>query len=145
MTQKRPDGHQRIIPMLSYDDAPAAITFLCEAFGFEEIYRMDMPDGSIGHAELRHHDNILMLATTWKAAGMASPKDLAGVHGQLHIYVDDVDAHFEQARKAGATIAEEPADQFHGSRSYRAVDLEGHRWIFACQIQAAAADGEAGS
>ncbi len=135
MTQKRPEGHQRIIPMLSYDDAPAAIAFLCEAFGFEETYRLDMPDGSIGHAELSHHDNVLMVATTWKAAGMANPQDLGGVHGQVHVYVDDVDAHFEKAKAAGATIAAEPADQFHGARSYRAVDQEGHRWMFACQVR----------
>jgi uncharacterized glyoxalase superfamily protein PhnB len=129
---------QRIFPMLAYDDAPAALEFLCKAFGFEERYRMGMPDGTIGHAEVALGDQVVMLATTWKAAGMASPKDLAGVHAQLRCTVDDVEAHFARARAAGATIAAEPEDQPYGERVYRAVDPEGHRWIFAAPLGAPA-------
>ena len=51
------------------------------------------------------------------------------------VYVDDVDAHFAQAREAGATIATEPEDQPHGARTYRATDPEGHRWIFSQQVR----------
>ena len=119
-----------IVAMLAYDDAPAAIDFLCRAFGFTESFRLKMPDGSVGHAELVLGDAHLQLATTWKAGGMASAKDLPAVHSQLNVRVDDVDAHCARAMENGAVIAEEPADQFHGSRSYRALDPEGHRWIF---------------
>ena len=121
----------QIAPYLSYADAPAAIEFLCRAFGFEERFRFPMPDGSIRHAELGYGDSVLMLATAWEAARMASPLALPGLHSQLHCTIDDVDAHFERARREGATIAAEPADSDHGGRMYRAVDLEGHRWIFA--------------
>ncbi len=121
---------QRFIPMLAYDDAPAAITWLCEAFGFEEGFRYDMPDGQVGHAELGLGGQVFNLASTWRAAGMASPRDLPGRHGQILCTVDDVDAHYERARAAGATIAAVPVDQDYGARNYRAVDLEGHRWIF---------------
>ena len=126
---------QRITPMLAYADAPAALEFLRAAFGFEERFRMPMADGRIGHAELVHGDNVLMLASAWVPAGMASPQDLAGVHSQLYCLVDDVDAHYRRARAAGATIIGEPEDQPHGARTYRALDPEGHRWIFGSPLR----------
>jgi PhnB protein len=130
-----PRGPQTLVPCLSYDDAPAAIAFLCDAFGFEERYRLAMPDGRIGHAELAYRDNLLMLASAYPEMGFASPAKLPAVHGQVHIEVEDVDAHFERARAAGATIAAEPADQPYGDRVYRVVDPEGHRWIFATHVR----------
>jgi uncharacterized glyoxalase superfamily protein PhnB len=125
---------QRIIPYLAYADAPAALAFLCDAFGFEEKFRMPMDDGRIGHAEIAYRDNTLFLASVWKEVGAASPRDLAGVHCQIYCIVDDVDAHFRRARDAGATVINEPADQPYGERTYRAMDLEGHRWIFGAPI-----------
>jgi len=122
---------QSISPYLTYDDAPAAIAFLCEAFGFEQTFRLDMPDGRIGHAELRCGDVRVLLASVFPEMGLASPRDLPGVHCQIHCVVDDVDAHFERAKAAGATIAAEPEDQFYGDRVYRAADPEGQRWMFA--------------
>src|SRR5690349_21048337 len=113
---------QRIIPYLAYADAPAAISFLCGAFGFTERFRMPMDDGRIGHAEIACEDgNVLYLASLWKEAGNMSPKDLPGVHCQLYCMVDDVDAHFRRARDAGATVIGEPADQPYGVRTYRAM------------------------
>jgi len=124
-------GPQKIVPMLAYRDAPAAIDFLCRAFGFEEKFRLKMPDGRVGHAELTFAGNTVMLATAYPEFGLQSPSDLPAVHAQIMCSVDDVDAHHERARAAGATIAAAPEDQFHGSRMYRAVDPEGHRWIFS--------------
>lgn len=120
--------------MLAYDQAPEAIDFLCAAFGFEERSRMNMPDGGIGHAELVLHGNVLMLATTWKAGGLASPRDLPAMPVQLYCEVDDVDAHFRRAKDAGATVIAEPEDQPYGFRMYRALDGEGHRWLFASPL-----------
>ncbi len=124
----------RIVPYLSYSDAPAAIEFLEKAFGFEEAFRFAMPDGSIGHAELAYGKSSVYLASAFEPFGFVSPRELTGVHCQLYCYVDDVDAHYERARAAGATIAAEPADQDHGTRIYRAIDPEGHRWIFATDL-----------
>ena len=120
---------QGIIPYLAYRDAPAALTFLCEAFGFEERYRMAMDDGRIGHAELAYRGNVIMLASAWREAGFTSPLDLDGIHTQIYCSVDDADGHYERARAAGATIVSEPHNA-HGKRSYRALDPEGHRWLF---------------
>lgn len=121
---------QRIVPYLAYSDAPAAIEFLCRAFGFEERFRYPMSNGLIGHAELMYEDNVLMLASAADEFGFVSPKDLAGASCQVYCRVNDVDAHYEHAREAGTTIAAAPKDQ-HGERIYRAMDLEGHRWMFS--------------
>jgi PhnB protein len=125
---------QTIIPYLAYEDAPAALTFLHDAFGFEERFRMAMPDGRIGHAEVSLGESVLFLASLWKEVGHMSPKDLPGVHCQIYCQVDDVDAHFLRAREAGATVIDEPSDQDHGERTYRAMDPEGHRWIFGAPL-----------
>jgi PhnB protein len=125
-----PNHGQLIIPYLAYADAAAALEFLEKAFGFVERFRYPMPDGTIGHAEIGYQDNIVMLATAFEPMGFASPRDLTGCAAQMMCYVDDVDSHFERARSAGATIAAPPSED-HGQRSYRAVDPEGHRWIFA--------------
>jgi uncharacterized glyoxalase superfamily protein PhnB len=125
------EDRQVFTPLLAYDDAPAALEFLCRAFGFEEEFRFDMPDDRIGHAVLRFAGGKIALATTWTQGGMASPLSLPAVHSQVFCEVLDVDAHYERAKAEGATIAEAPGEPSHGSRSYRALDLEGHRWVFA--------------
>lgn len=126
---------QKASPYLSYDDAPGAIDFLCRAFGFEERFRYPMEDGRLGHAELDLEGGVLMLASAYEEMGFASPRNLEAHHAQIHWWVEDVDAHYERARAAGATIAAEPDEQ-HGSRMYRAMDPEGHRWIFATKVEA---------
>jgi uncharacterized glyoxalase superfamily protein PhnB len=129
---------QRIVPMLAYEDAPAAIDFLCRAFGFKERWRMAGEDGFIGHAEVELGENIVMLASVWRDGGLATPNELGAVHCQLRCAVPDVDAHYRQARAAGAIVLDEPADQDYGERVYRAIDPEGHRWIFATPLERAA-------
>ena len=74
------DTEPRIIPYLAYADVPAAIDFLCRAFGFEERFRMPMDDGRIGHAELTYGKEVIMLALVWPELGLASPRNLSGVH-----------------------------------------------------------------
>jgi PhnB protein len=90
-----------------------------------------MPDGRIGHAEVELDGQTLMLASVYPEIGLATPMKLDGVHCQVYCYVDEVDEHFSRARAAGAIIVNEPENQDHGARSYRAMDPEGHRWIFA--------------
>jgi len=136
MVANPPEATQRLVPYLAYADAPAAIAFLGRAFGFEEKFRFPMPDGRIGHAELTlDGQRVLMLASVYPEMGFASPADLPGLPSQVFCYVDDVDAHYERARAAGATIAAEPKDEPHGDRMYRAVDPEGHRWMFATHVR----------
>lgn len=121
---------QGIVPALSYDDAPAMIEFLCRAFGFEERLRLDMPDGSIGHASLLSGQDEVTLASAYPEGGLGGPSRLPHLHASVLVYVDDVDAHYARAVAEGATILQEPEDQFFGDRTYRAEDPEGGRWWF---------------
>lgn len=130
MTDSNAPHEQRIKPALSYADASAAIEFLCRAFGFKESFRLEMPDGSIGHAELTYRDATISLASAWTEGGLGSPRSLPHLHACIQVYVDDVDAHYERSKAEGASIYEELGDQFYGERTYRAHDLEGHRWWF---------------
>lgn len=119
---------QRIVPYLIYQDAPGAIEFLCKAFGFSERFRYDDKDGRIGHAELELLGDTLMLASVYEGFG-DSPLNLPTVSASVYCVVDDLDAHFQRARDAGATIVAEPHDD-HGGRMYRAMDPEGQRFLF---------------
>ena len=125
--------------MLAYADAAGAIEFLCDAFGFEVVMRLDGPDGTVGHAELQLGDAgaAVELASVWREAGMATPAELPAVASQIGVELDsaaDVDAHYERARAAGAIVVGEPTDQEYGLRTYRAIDPEGHRWYFGGPI-----------
>ena len=135
-----PGRRQRIVPALSYDDAPAMIDFLCNAFGFVERFRLDMPDGSVGHASLIYGDSEVTLGTAFPEGGLGGPGRLPHRHASVMVYVDDVDAHFEVAKAAGAEITQEPEDQFYGDRTYHAVDPEGGLWWFHQEVREVSAE-----
>ena len=130
MTDDIPEITQRIVPALSYDDAPAMMEFLCRAFGFEERFRLDMPDGTIGHASLTSDGAEITLASAYPEGGLGGPVGLPHLHASIMVYVDDVDAHYARAVAEGANILEELTDQFYGDRTYRAADPEGGHWWF---------------
>jgi uncharacterized glyoxalase superfamily protein PhnB len=132
---------QRVIPMLSYEDVARAADWLTAAFGFEETERVDF-EGRVAHVTLRLDDGVVFLGSP--SVDYRSPNTLAResepvrrmletpyVVDGVMVYVDDVAAHFEGARTAGATILSElEVDADLGERRYRAADLEGHRWMF---------------
>ncbi|MYE06308.1 MAG: VOC family protein [Chloroflexi bacterium] len=126
---------QRIVPALSYDDAPAMIEFLCRAFGFTERFRLDMPDGTIGHASLLSGEDEVTLASAFPEGGLGGPGRRPHLHASVMVYVDDVDAHYAHAVSEGATILQEPEDQFFGDRTYRAEDPEGGHWWFHQELE----------
>jgi uncharacterized glyoxalase superfamily protein PhnB len=129
-----------VIPMLSYEDGPAALDWLAEAFGFQEVARMLNPDGTLSHGEMLVGAGRIMLATPTQA--YESPRRHAEhceqtrawmqvpwvINGVL-VYVDDIDAHYARAARAGATMLTGIERGGPGSR-YRAADLEGQRWMF---------------
>ncbi|RHW17756.1 glyoxalase [Sphingomonas gilva] len=126
-----------IIPCLRYADAPAAIDFLCDAFGFERraVYADDSDPSLIHHAQLVFGEAMIMLATAqesdWtRASGMKTVAQ-AGANTQApYIVFSDVDGHCARARAAGAEIIMEPEDQDYGGRVYGARDPEGNVWSF---------------
>ena len=133
MPANPPEGMQRITPYLLYEDVDGALEWLTGAFGFKERMRIPGADGKTVHAEMEFVDGIIMMGCP--GPQYQNPKRAGHVTQNLYVYVDDVDKHFETARKAGATILEEPKDQFYGDRRYGAVDLEGHHWYFAQHVR----------
>jgi uncharacterized glyoxalase superfamily protein PhnB len=133
-----PKGWPRISSSLAYDKAAPAIDWLCRAFGFEVQLRVDGEDGRVEHSELVLGGGLISIgdAKVHKYPWRKSPQTLGGANTQtLCVYVDDVDAHCERARKAGATILVDPethdyGDDYWADRSYECVDLEGHHWWF---------------
>jgi uncharacterized glyoxalase superfamily protein PhnB len=125
-----------LIPSFAYVDAPKAITFLCEAFGFEKHAVYEGAPGTIEHAQLKLGEFFIMLGTAGKNAEWPSksPRELGGATtGGLYVVLENdaaVDAHFEQARKAGADIIREPRSPEYGGRDYSARDTEGYLWSF---------------
>ncbi len=123
----------RIAPYLLYEDAAGAIEFLTRAFGLRERLRVPTEDGRVSHAELELDGSFLMLGEP--GPDYRGPKKAGTRHAIVHVYVDDVDSHFERARESGATIIETPADQPYGDRRYAAEDPEGHQWFFAKHVR----------
>ncbi len=115
-----------LYPLMRFRDAPAAIAFLKDAFGFEERQVIANEDGTIAHAELSYGPSVLMLGSDREDPVLGSR---AG-HGWIYAAVKDADEHCSRARAAGAKIAAEPYDTDYGSRDYTAHDLEGNVWHF---------------
>jgi uncharacterized glyoxalase superfamily protein PhnB len=128
---------ERVIPLLVYRDIQAAHDFLVEAFGFESGGIHRGADGQPVHGEVRVGETAIWLHRVFAESRLSSPEtvDMAGAGLVIHVF--DVDAHFAQARAAGAQIDCEPTDQPYGQREYGACDPEGHRWWFATPIAAA--------
>jgi uncharacterized glyoxalase superfamily protein PhnB len=134
---------QRVFPMLSYEDVGRAAEWISDAFGFEERERFSDADGTVSHVTMVLDGAVVFLG--WPGSGYRSPKrhaeectierqilDTPYVVDGVMVFVDDVAAHFERARAAGATILSELEDNpAAGQRQYRIEDLEGHRWMFA--------------
>ena len=135
MPKPIPAGYHSVTPAIVVRDAAAAIDFYKKAFGAEEIDRMPGPDGSIMHAEIRIGDSILMLGEENEQWGTKSPLSLNGVHGSLHIYVEDADAAFNRALKAGATVRYPLEDAFWGDRYGKVTDPFGHEWGLATRVK----------
>ncbi len=145
-----PAGWPRFSSSVVYQDAAAAIDWLCSAFGFEIRIKVEGENGRIEHCELGLGDGLIMLAQenpnaelVWKRS-LRSPKTMNGANTQcLMFYVDDAEAHCAQARARGARIVEEPAvhdygDDYWSDRSYGAIDPEGHLWWITQRLRSAA-------
>lgn len=124
-----PEGYSSVTPYLGINKASEAIEFYKKAFGATQVMRLDMPDGNVGHAELRIGDSAIMLGTPCGEMALRNPDEHTSV--ALHLYVPDVDAQFAQAVTAGAEVVSEPKDQFYGDRSASLKDPFGHLWFLA--------------
>jgi uncharacterized glyoxalase superfamily protein PhnB len=120
-----------------YRDPFAALDWLEKAFGFERQFVVATPDGKLAHSEMRFGEGCVMICGGWPGMPYTSPADLEYKNTQsVHVQLKSgIDAHYERARAAGATVVREIADQFYGDRVYVVSDPEGHVWSFGETIR----------
>ena len=122
-----PAGYHTATPYLIVRDAAKAIDFYKRAFGAQELMRIPH-NGKIGHAEIKIGDSPIMLADEYPDMGTRGPKALGGTPVSILLYVDNVDALFNQAVSAGATVLRAVEDKFYGDRTGSLEDPYGHTW-----------------
>jgi Uncharacterized protein conserved in bacteria len=129
-----PEGYHQVTPSIVVDDADKALAFYRDALGAQELYRLPVGD-KVGHAEMQIGDSRVMLSDEFPQWGAASPKTRGGATGSLMLYVPDVDAAFDRALKAGATVVQDLQDQFWGDRTGAVADPFGHKWLLATHVE----------
>lgn len=130
-----PDGYPTVCPYLHIDGAAEAIRFYQRVFEATERFRMDGPDGKVGHAELAIGDSVVMLADEYPDMGVRGPKAFGGSPVALSIYVPDVDAVVAAAVEAGATVTQPVEDRFYGDRVGQIEDPFGHVWSVQTHVE----------
>jgi PhnB protein len=130
-----PEGYHSITPHLVVPDGGEAIDFYKKAFGATELSRMPGPQGGVMHAELKIGDSIFMLGEENPEMGSKSPKTLGGTPASLYIYVENVDAAWDRAIKAGGKPDMPLADLFWGDRAGWLTDPFGHNWALAQHVK----------
>ena len=145
-----PPGWPRISSSLYYDDAAAAIDWLCDAFGFEVRLKVEGDGGRIEHSELVFGDGLVMVSGSDKAdkyPQVRSPGQVGGGNTQnLFMYVDDIEAHCARARAKGARVVVEPkvsdyGEDYWSDKSYECVDVGGHHWWFSQRLRSPKTSG----
>lgn len=132
-----PKGYNSITPYLVIKGASQAIEYYKKVFGATELFRMDGPKGTVGHAELQIGDSRIMLAdeNPNMGQGHASPSSIGASPVSLYLYIPDVDRIFERAVSAGAKVIRPVEDQFYGDRSGFLQDPFGHLWGLATHVE----------
>ena len=117
----------RIHPVIRYQDAHRALTWLEEAFGFQKQAVFEGPNGSVAHAEMSFGTGVIGFSS---AQGVDPKNPWTLVREGIYVSLSDIDAHHDRAAAAGAEIARSLRDEDYGSRDYSARDLDGHLWGF---------------
>jgi PhnB protein len=126
-TNPIPAGYHSVTPTFCVEDAPAFIEFLIDVFRASERMRFDSPDGRVMHAEMTIGDSVVMLGS--------SMENWPARTGSAYVYIEDVDAAYQRALKAGATSVKEPQNQFYGDRSAAVKDKFGNLWGIATHVE----------
>ena len=134
-TRPIPDGYGTVTPYIIVKGASRALDFYKKAFGAEEVFRMDGPEGSVMHAEIQIGDSRVMLADEYPDMGYVGPQPGAGTSTSLYLYVEDVDARFKRAVDAGAKVKRDLRDEFYGDRTGTLADPFGHVWNIATHVE----------
>jgi uncharacterized glyoxalase superfamily protein PhnB len=123
-----------VIPCLRYRNAPAAVEWLCQTFGFEKHLVVPGDGGTIAHAELSFGNGMIMLGSIKESEFgrlMKQPEEVGGAQTQTaYVIVSDADALYARAKASGAKIVLDIKDEDYGGRGFSCRDLEGHLWNF---------------
>ena len=130
-----PEGYSTVTPYLICKGAAAAIDYYTKVFGATELMRLGGPDGTVGHAEIKIGDSVIMLADEFQDLQFLSPKTVGGTAVGMMLYVADVDAVFERALAAGAREHQPLEDKFYGDRAGTLIDPFGHMWMVATHVE----------
>ncbi len=131
-----PEGYRSLTPSLTVGDGAGAIDFYKRAFGAIELSRATAPDGTrVWHADLQIGDSRLMLSDAFPEYGRHAPDPSGAVGFSIWLYVPDVDAVFQRAVEAGATVRQPVSDAFWGDRFGGLVDPFGHNWSIATHLE----------
>jgi uncharacterized glyoxalase superfamily protein PhnB len=122
-----------VLPHLVYENVSDALSWLNKIFGFIEDFRYGESGGLVQGAQMHLGSAWIMLGSA--RPGRASPGQLGFGTQSLTVFVDDVDAHFDRTKSAGAKIVEELHETVYGERQYGAEDLEGHHWLFSKHVR----------
>ncbi|MEZ6067306.1 MAG: VOC family protein [Planctomycetaceae bacterium] len=130
-----PAGYHTVTPYIVVRGAAQAIEFYERAFNAREVLRLPAPNGLLAHAEIEIGDSRVMLADENEELDCPGPQTIGGTASSILLYVNDVDALFQQAIEAGAKSLRPVQDQFYGDRSGFLEDPFGHRWSLATHIE----------
>jgi PhnB protein len=137
-----PKGYNSITPYLIIKGAARAIDYYKKVFGATEVMRMNGPNGTVGHAELKIGDSHIMLADENPSMGQGhtSATTIGGSPISLYLYLPDVDKVVDHAVAEGAKILKPVQDQFYGDRSGFLQDPFGHLWGIATHVEDVSAE-----
>ena len=126
-----PEGMHSVTPHLICANASEALVFYQKAFGAIELMRVPTPEGKLMHGSIRIGDSVVMLTDEFPQMGALGPKARNGTSVTIHLFVEDVDAAFARAVRAGATVKMPVQDMFWGDRYGLIEDPFGHSWSLA--------------
>ena len=130
-----PEGYEGATPYLIIKGAANALDFYKKGFGATEIMRIPASGGTVGHAEIKIGEAIIMLADEFHALNHLSPQALGGTPVSIMVYVPDVDTFVKRAVAAGAKVLTPVENKFYGDRSGSLEDPFGHQWHFATHVE----------
>lgn len=120
---------------VAYTDQRGAVDWLQRAFGFTTTTLATTPDDKVVYAEMRFGNGRLHIGSEWE--NIKAPTSVSGANTQtISVQLENgLEEHCERARAAGGRIVQEPQDQFHGDRTYRVIDPQGHVWSFSQRLR----------
>jgi len=130
-----PDGYPAVIPYLIVRNGKKALEYYQNTFGAVEKERLEMPDGTIGHAEILIGESMIVLADESPACGAVSPDSVGGTPVTIALYIEDVDTVIQRALDGGAILEQPIKNQFYGDRSGSIKDPFGHKWTIMTHIE----------